>query len=141
MVSSLAEQLVRDEGVVLHAYPDSLGFLTIGIGRLIDKRKNGGISLDEALYLLQNDIKAKTTALLAALPWASALDEARRGALLNLAFNLGVEGLLGFKNFLSLMEKGQYAEASRELLNSKWATQVGPRANRLSRQIATGEWV
>lgn len=140
MDDQLANQLIRDEGMILHAYQDSLGYWTIGIGRLIDPRKGGGISEQEALLLLHNDIVKAKTALLAALPWAASLDEARLGALLAMTFNMGIGGLLQFKNTLSFIQKGQYAEASREMLNSKWARQVGARANRLARQISTGEW-
>lgn len=126
--------------MVLHAYQDSLGYWTIGVGRLIDPRKGGSISETEALLLLHNDIQKARTALLAALPWASQLDEVRRGALLAMAFNMGIGGLLEFKNTLSLLQKGQFGEAAGEMLKSRWAQQVGARANRLARQIATGEW-
>ena len=140
MDDQLATQLIRDEGMVLHAYQDSLGYWTIGVGRLIDPKKGGGISETEALLLLHNDIQKARTALLAALPWASQLDEVRQGALIAMAFNMGIGGLLEFKNTLQLVKNGQFAAASGEMLKSRWAQQVGARANRLARQIATGEW-
>jgi len=136
----LIKQLRRDEGEVLHAYEDHLGFLTIGVGRLIDKRRGGGISAEESAYLLNNDITRVMNALSRRLPWFEAVDDARKGVLLNMAFQMGVEGLMGFTNTLGLIEKGSYAAASRAMLSSKWATQTPARAQRLSKQMETGEW-
>ena len=133
----LVAQLRRDEGVRLKPYHCTAGKLTIGVGRNLDDR---GITQTEADYLLANDIAEVTAQLLEQLPWAARLDEARRGALLNMAFNLGIAGLLGFKNTLKLIEAGKYEAAEMNMLRSKWATQVGPRATRLALQIRTGHW-
>ena len=141
MGDDLARQLRRDEGVVEHAYIDSEGWTTIGVGRLIDKRKGGRLRDDEIEYLLQNDITEKTDELIRRLPWVAALDEARKGVLINMAFNLGVSGLLGFRKTLALVKAGDYARASVEMLDSKWARQVKGRATRLSEQMRTGKWV
>jgi len=81
--TQLIADLIRDEGEVHHAYQDSLGFWTLGIGRLIDQRRGGGITHDEALFLLQNDIESKTEDLDRALPWWKTLSEVRQRALLN----------------------------------------------------------
>ncbi len=140
MKDKLVKQLRRDEGEVLHAYEDHLGFLTIGIGRLIDKRKGGGISQEEAAYLLNNDIDTRTAELERRIPWFKGLDEARRGVLLNMAFQLGVDGLLAFKNTLKEVQDGNYSKASEMMLLSKWATQTPERAKRLAKQMETGEW-
>lgn len=140
MKEQITKQLRRDEGVEKSAYQDSLGYWTIGVGRLIDKRKGGGLSDKEIDFLLNNDIEEVEEALGARVSFYKSLDEARRGVLLNMAFNLGVDGLLAFKNTLSLVGEGKYKEASVEMLKSKWATQVGNRAVRLSKQMATGEW-
>ena len=107
----LKQQLIRDEGVVRHAYEDSLGFTTIGVGRLIDARRGGGLRDSEIDFLLNNDIEEKTAQVLAALPWASKLSEPRLGVLLNMAFQMGLRGLLGFKRTLGSIEDGQYFEA------------------------------
>jgi lysozyme len=136
----ILEQLTRDEDEILHAYPDSQGYWTIGIGRLIDKRKGGGISHDEALYLLKNDIDKATEQLAENLPWTASLDDARHGALVNMSFNMGIHGLMGFKNTLAMIQAGDYANAAANMLQSKWAEQVGPRAHRLAKQMETGEW-
>lgn len=125
---------------MLHAYSDHLGYLTIGIGRLIDKRKGGGISKEESAYLFHNDLDRKLTEVRKRLPWLDRLDEARQGVLVNMAFQMGVDGLLGFKNTLAMVERGDYKAAAKGMLNSLWATQTPERAKRLSDQMRTGEW-
>jgi lysozyme len=134
----LRRQLKLHEGFRSHAYQDSLGFWTIGIGRLIDKRKGGGITEDEAYYLLENDIIEKERELFARFPWIGKLDDARQRVLLDMAFNLGVPGLAGFKNTLAHVEAGRYAQAAENMLKSKWASQVGIRARRLAKAMETG---
>jgi lysozyme len=140
MKDKLTQQLRRDEGEVLHAYQDHLGYWTLGIGRLIDKRKGGGISEEEAAYLLSNDIDKYSTELTQKLPWVESLDEARKGVLFNMAFNLGVPGLLGFKQTLGAVQAGEYEKAAEMMLLSKWAGQVGDRAKRLAKQMKEGVW-
>jgi len=139
-LTQATNQIKNDEGLVLHAYTDSLGFLTIGYGRLIDKRKNGGISKQEAEYLLSHDISYKLGQLYAQLPWMTKLNDARKGVLLNMGFQLGVAGLMGFKNTLAKIEVGDYEGASVNMLQSKWATQTPARAQRMAEQMRTGQW-
>lgn len=134
----LAEELIRDEGLELSAYQDSLGFWTIGIGRLIDKRRGGGISKDEALYLFHNDLREKAAYLDVALPWWQEMTPPRQRVLLNMAFNLGVNGLLKFNNTLAAMKRGDYEEAALGMLKSRWAQQVGARAERLAKMMREG---
>ena len=137
MISNLKDQLLRDEELRLTPYTDSVGKLTIGVGRnLTDK----GISFQEAQLLLTNDISAATADLQAALPWTAMLDNVRKGALLNMTFNLGIGGLLEFHDFLARMERGDFPGAAGAMLDSLWARQVGARATRLSIQIEKGEW-
>ena len=130
--AKLTEDLKREEGCVLHAYPDHLGFATIGIGRLIDKRKGGGISQEEAEYLLCNDIKEKQEALYSAIPWAADLPEPCQRALMNMAFQLGVAGLLEFRVTLTRLKLSDYAGARESALQSKWAQQTPARAARVT---------
>ena len=134
------EQLKRDEGEVLHAYKDSLGFLTIGIGILIDERKGGGLRPEESEFIFRNRLCLLNAELDDRLPWLCKLDPARRGVLVNMAFQMGVTGLLGFKNTLSLVQAGKYQDAAKGMMQSKWASQTPARAQRLSNQMATGEW-
>lgn len=137
---NIFDQLRRDESCVLHAYPDSLGYLTIGIGHLIDARKGGSIPQAIADQLLTLDVQAKHDELDRMLPWWEKLDDARKGVILNLAFNLGVAGLVAFHNTLTLIEQGKFDEAAAHVLTLPWASQVGARAQRLAQQLKTGTW-
>ena len=137
----LKQQLIRDEGVVRHAYEDSLGFTTIGVGRLIDARRGGGLRDSEIDFLLNNDIAEKTAQVLAALPWAFKLSKPRQAVLINMAFQMGIGGLFKFKRMLGSVEDGQYGEAAAEMLDSTWAKQTPERAHRLATQMETGEWI
>jgi lysozyme len=133
----LEEQLIRDEALKLKPYKDSVGKLTIGVGRNLD---DVGISREEALLLLANDIENAQGRLQQALPWTVHLDEVRRAALVNMTFNMGIGGLTGFHKFLAALEDLDYKRAAEEMLSSKWAHQVGVRATRLAAQIETGQW-
>jgi len=141
LIARLTEQLRRDEGVKHTAYQDHLGFWTIGVGRLIDNRKPGaGLRPDEIDYLLANDIQDRINALRKALPWIDGLDDARRAVLVNMAFQLGTAGLLDFRRTLECIKRGDYDNASIQMLISKWAMQTPERARRLAKQMKTGEW-
>ena len=137
----LRTQLIRDEGKVGNAYHDSFGYITIGVGRLIDARRGGGLSDSEIDLLLANDIAEKTAQVLEALPWASRLNEPRLAVLINMAFQMGIHGLLQFKRTLGSVEDGQYDEAAMEMMDSLWAQQTPERAKRLAKQMESGEWV
>ncbi len=138
-IPALLSQLEEHEGFRSSAYQDSEGWLTIGIGRLIDKRKGGGISKAEALILLENDVKRFTAQLDQKLPWWRSLSDVRQRVLVDMAFNLGVPGLLGFKNTLRAIHEGRFEDAAAGMLASKWATQVGARAHRLARMMRTDQ--
>ena len=134
----LYDQLIRDEGVVLTAYKDTEGFVTVGVGHNLDAKP---ISHAAAFVILSDDIRDAQDGLLARWPWMSKLSPARFGSMTNLAFNLGIAGLAGFKKFLAAAEKGDWKVAAGELLNSKYATQVGDRAKRVAAQLISDEWV
>lgn len=140
MTANIIRSLRAEEGEVLSEYKDHLGYSTIGIGRLIDKRKGGGITSEEAAYLLANDVKKVTTQLDKRLPWWTKLDEARKGVLINMAFQMGIDGLLGFKNTLAMIQSGNYSGAAAGMLNSLWAKQTPARAKRMAEQMRTGVW-
>ena len=140
MSINLTKQLRDEEGEVLHAYSDHLGFTTIGIGRLIDKRKGGGITEEESAYLLSNDIAKFENQLDKSLPWWRGLTEPRQAVILGMAFQMGVDGLLGFKNTLAMVKSGDYAGASENMMKSKWAQQTPARARRMSDQMRSSEW-
>ena len=128
----VAEQLLVDEGLRLKPYRCTAGKLTIGVGRNLEDK---GISAAEALGLLDNDIDEFWKELTSLLPWVLTAPEAVQEVLLNMAFNLGVPGLLKFKETLRLLQSGGYSLAAQAMLDSKWAKQVGPRAERLSRRV------
>jgi len=136
---AMIAELRRDEGVVEHAYQDHLGFWTIGVGRLVDKRKGGKLSPDEIDYLLANDIKRFEGELDDKLPWWRDLDEVRQRVILNMAFNLGTEGLLSFRNTLAAVKAKDWERAAVGMAASKWASQVGNRAKRLVAMMRTGK--
>lgn len=138
---TLEDQLVRDEGCVPYAYQDSKGLWTIGVGICIDHRIGCVLTQDEISYLLQSRIKSTTATLQKNLPWFNTLDTVRQAALINATFNMGLGHLLGFHNALSLVQQGNWEAAAKEMLNSTWAKEVGPRATRLAQQIQTGVMV
>lgn len=138
-IESLTSELITDEALMLKPYRCTAGKLSIGIGRNLD---DVGISADEARYLLKNDIDRVCTQLDAALPWWRTLSERRQRALANMCFNMGIgnstRGLLSFRNTLAAMQAGDYKAASRGMLQSAWATQVGDRAKRLAKMMEEG---
>ncbi len=145
-VNNIFDQLILDEDCPLKVYRDNstrVGFegkqgkLTIGVGRNLEDR---GITRAEAMYMLQTDITEWKNALVQALPWSTQLSEIRFGVLINMAHNLGVPGLLGFKRALAAMQNQDWETAAAEMEDSTWATQVGPRAHRLAEQIRKNEW-
>lgn len=89
--------------------------------------------------LLANDIANEERELVRALPWVAKLDEVRQRVLIDMSFNLGIVGLLGFKNTLATIQEGNYQRAAAMMLDSRWAEQVGARAERLARMMATGK--
>lgn len=132
------EQLRRDEGVRRFPYTDTVGKLTIGVGRNLT---DVGLSDAEISFLLHNDVEAVTTELQARIPWFNALDSVRQAVLVGMAFNLGFDGLEQFQKMLMACAAGNWNDAAQEMLNSKWAIEVGDRAVRLSRQLVTDQWV
>ncbi|HWR04379.1 MAG TPA: glycoside hydrolase family protein [Humidesulfovibrio sp.] len=128
----VAEQLLVDEGLRLKPYRCTAGRLTIGVGRNLEDK---GISESEALLLLDNDIGDCWSQLAVRQPWALAAPEDIQEVLVSMAFNMGVGGLLEFKDTLALLQAGRYPEASRAMLASKWAGQVGKRAERLAVRV------
>lgn len=128
----LMRRLQSDEGQRLKPYRDTEGKLTIGIGRNLD---DAGISQEEAQQMCLNDIDRVVTQLDAKLPWWRSLDEERQMVVANMAFNLGVYGLLKFEKMIAALQARNYETAREEMLASKWANQVGARAARLADEM------
>lgn len=157
----LTALLIKHEGLELEVYNDSVGEPTIGIGRCLSTKgltkaecdylklgtyeKNSviaklevrGITKQEAEFLLSNDIDFFTSELIKRLGYFQRLPEVVKIVLLDMAFNLGIDGLLNFNHTLENIEAGRYIAASKEMLNSKWKNQVGQRAYDLSEMLAS----
>jgi lysozyme len=131
----LIDQLRIHEGVEKTVYNDSEGIPTIGVGRNLRDR---GLSDDEIDYLLSNDIDIVVDELDKVMPWWRDLDEVRQRVLCDLVFNLGMPRFSGFKKSISYMKQQMWDQAANELLDSKWARQVGRRAHTLSEMMRTG---
>ncbi|MFC4275575.1 glycoside hydrolase family protein [Achromobacter aloeverae] len=134
-LGALQAELIRDEGERLKPYKDTVDKTTIGIGRNLDDK---GISHDESLMLLANDIADAEDFLNRNLPWWAELDDVRMRVLLNMAFNLGGK-LLQFKNTLGAVQRHDWQAAHDGMLDSLWAKQVGARAQRLAYMMLHGE--
>lgn len=136
----LRADLIRDEGLRNTFYVDSLGYASIGVGRLIDDRKGDGLSDQECYLLLDNDVGKTVRALTARFRWFDRLDDVRQTVIANMAFNLGVDGLAAFTQTIAAIERRDYEAAAAEMLRSKWSQQVGLRAIRLAQQLRSGKW-
>lgn len=132
-MESLFDQIRRHEGFRRFPYKDTVGKLTIGYGRNIE---DVGISEREAGWLLREDIHRAREALFMSLPWAKELTHDRCNVLINMAFNMGIGGLLTFKKMLRAVRFAEWEQAATEMLDSKWARQVGERAVELANQMA-----
>ncbi len=140
MITNVEEMLRKEEGEVLHAYQDHLGYWTIGVGILIDQRKGGGLRREESDYILRNRIRILEERIRAPLHFYDTLNPPRKAVLLSMAFQMGLEGLLQFVNTLRAVKEERYHDAAAGMLASKWATQTPERVKRMARQMETGEW-
>ena len=134
--TKLQSDLVSDEGKRRFPYYDSVGKLTIGVGHNLTDL---GLSDAAINFILNEDIENHLAELRSAWPAFDSLDEVRQRVLANMAFNLGVAGLLQFKNTLAAIETGDYIGAAVKMRSSKWAKQVCQRAERLAVMMATGQ--
>lgn len=132
----LFAQLKLHEGVEEKAYLCPAGYITVGVGRNLEDR---GLSEAEIEFLLDNDVVIVENELDKAFPWWRDMSEIRQRVLADMAFNMGVPRLKGFKNALSAMQQGDYADAADEMLDSIWAKQVGTRAARLAHMMEHDE--
>ena len=135
-MSKLEEQLIRHEGERLKPYRDSEGVLTIGIGHNLEE----GISPAISRMIFEEDLAEATEELIRAHPVVMRLTQARRDVLINMAFNMGLSRLAGFRRMWAAIGNGDFDRASDEMLDSKWAGQVGNRAIELSEQMRTGQY-
>ena len=130
--------LYDSEAKVPYAYQDSLGYWTIGVGRLIDKRLGGGLSDDEIEYLLSNDMKKAEITARKLVKNFDALTDNRKVVILSLAYNLGYTKLAKFVNTLKAVNEGRWEDAANGLYNSLWYVQVKDRGKRLVEMMRKG---
>jgi len=157
-MTELLDQLVLHEGLELLPYKDTLNIDTIGIGRNLEHRGlseeelahigkdisdicEWGITKEQAYYLAENDVKIVEKEVCEKHPCVLELDEVRQRVIIDMAFNMGVPRLSKFVKMWKAIDEENFAEAKIQMLDSRWANQVGNRAVRLSNAMETGEWV
>jgi lysozyme len=131
----LKASLEKHEGRRNKLYVDTVGVPTIGVGFNLDKPMPDAV-ID---FWLEIEIDQHQKELDVALPWASKLDDVRYRVLIEMAFNLGIPRLLQFKNTLASIKRGDYDLAASQMLQSKWAMQVGKRAITLATMLRFGK--
>lgn len=136
-MNTLSSLIELHEDLRTKPYRCTEGKLTIGIGRNLDAL---GITRDEALYLFSNDLDRVKDEVAKAFPWAAAMAPARYAVIVDMTFNMGVARLKGFKKFLAAMAKADWRTAAFEMMNSRWASQVQTRAERLQGMVLSGTW-
>ena len=157
-VSHFLDKLIEHEGMVLTVYQDTLGIDTIGIGRNLKDRGisseelaymdipnmaivyTEGINEADARYLAMNDIKIVENELSQVHKCVENLDAVRQLILMDMAFNMGVPRLCKFKKMWNAIHEGNFNAASLEMMDSRWARQVGSRARKLSDAMKSGEF-
>jgi lysozyme len=125
MLDELKTHLIKFEGLITSPYHCTSGKLTIGVGRNLE---DNGISVDEALFLLGNDLENVFKELHNTFPWYEDAPEKVKLVIADMCFNLGLPGLLSFKKMLKAIEEKDWIEAANQILNSRYAEQVGNRA-------------
>lgn len=130
----LEQLLVKHEGLMLKPYRCTAGKLTIGVGRNLD---DNGITVLEAKMLLRSDLTKTRFGLEKVFPGFSGLSRPRRLALIDMCFNLGLPRFLQFKQLLAAVVAGDFGKAAEEMLESKWASQVGKEEGERAHTLAT----
>ena len=133
MIPAMVSMTEQQEAFKPKPYRDSRGFWTVGFGTNLD----AGITREQAEALMRCQLDANEQALLA-FPWFAGLNPVRRGVIENMAYNMGVGGVLTFTDMIAAIEAKDWPEAARQMRASKWAVQVGDRAKVLARIMETG---
>ena len=141
----LLEELMLDEGVIHEIYNDHLGYPTFGVGHLItEKDEEHGkplgtpVSEERVAECLNADVDIVCAELDKNMEWWRGLNDTRQRVMANMCFNLGYPRLSKFKKFLAAVQKEDWETAAVEMMDSKWATQVGDRAVRLREKMLNG---
>ena len=137
-IDKLREQLKIDEGVKYEIYRDHLGYLTFGIGHLITEKDpeygqpvKTEVSADRVNEVFNADVQKYINETKKVFSDLESKPEAIQLVLVNMCFNLGAPRLSNFKKFIAAINDQQWSEAAVEMMDSRWAKQVGPRAERL----------
>jgi len=134
---SLETRIKKHEGLILRYYRDSLGIPTIGYGHNLTK----GLPKELLEVLFQLDLKEAYEDFIFRLPdkYKQHLNNAQKGVIIELIFNMGLSSLLSFKKMLSALQNGDFETAGAELLNSRYHKQVGSRCETLANILKTGK--
>jgi lysozyme len=140
----LESQIKQAEGIRLVAYKDSLGLWTAGVGHLLPQNRDWTgqrFSVAQVATWLEEDLITAQKLSAGLLEWPLMDTDARQMALIELVFNMGLSHWRQFALARKAMSEKNWPEASKQLLSSLWAKQVGPiRSNRLAKQIESGEF-
>ena len=137
-LQALLDLIERHEGRVNHAYQDSRGYWTIGVGHLIDKRLGGQLNDKIIDFMLIDDIHTVQRELDAAIPWWQELSGARQIVLASMCFQMGWPRLSLFVKTLAAMKARDYETAAVEMLDSAWYNQTPDRAEELADMMREG---
>lgn len=144
----LLAELKVFEGLRLKPYNDHLGYATIGYGHLIAKRNvkpsdnvdYANFTKEDAEALLIEDMLKKIDEVERRIPFFSGLDSVRKTVIAGMAFQMGVDGLLQFKDTLKAVDQGRYKDAGIAMSNSLWARQTPSRAKILVERMISGKF-
>src|SRR3569623_82185 len=134
---NVKDLIFNHEGLRLHPYKDTQGYLTVGIGRNLE---GNGISVAEAEFLLDNDIKNCEQQLRDKFPWYDDLDEVRKAVILDMCFEFGIKKLLTFTGTLGFIRDKKWKEAANAMRLSLWHRLVPNRCNEDALMMETGQW-
>ena len=134
-IQRLRQQLIKHESIELKLYRCTSDKLTIGVGRNIEDR---GITHETAMQMLDEDIDICINELQQTVSYWDELPERVQEGLINLCFNMGIKRLMAFKKTFGFLRVGMYDKAATELLDSRYANQVGQRAIEVADMIREG---
>ena len=141
-IDKLREQLKIDEGVKYEVYRDHLGYPTFGIGHLVvegdeehGKPVGTPVSEDRVNAVFESDVQKFVSESKKVFPNLDDLPEEAQQVIVNMCFNMGAPRLSKFKKFIAAVNDGNWSTAAVEMMDSRWATQVGKRAERLRDRV------
>ena len=132
----LKSELERDEGRRSKPYKDTEDIWTIGVGWNLEARGLPTWVIDRLFDISVQEAETDARALFKNF---DELTPARQRVVINMAFNMGRDRLKGFKKMIAAVHSEDWTEAAVQMLDSKWARQVGTRADRLAAMMESGE--